>query len=157
MSTQTIGAAAAGTAVVGGGGALAAYAAGAFSSKVEEQKQEESRGTYRTLVGLDESMKGKEYIGNSEDEIKKLWANEDYRAELKKTHWKNMEKRDISEKSAPIKTHEDQFVFTTKKNEVARYISTWCQSISAKELSSIPKTGEVNQKTWEAFKFACFK
>ncbi|WP_216083445.1 hypothetical protein [Candidatus Mycoplasma haematohominis] len=157
MSTQVLGAAAAGTAVIGGGGATIAYAAGAFDPKVKESKQEVS--TYKTLAEK-EFETSKEYVGGDESAIKTLLekaGDTSYKTTLKNTHWEKMEEKDILEDDKPTKTKDNEFDNNGKNDEISKYVSAWCQAVSEKELSSIPKNGETNNNRWEAFKFACFK
>ncbi|GCE63707.1 hypothetical protein [Candidatus Mycoplasma haematohominis] len=151
MTPQAIGAGVAGTAVVGGGGTLAAYAAGAFGKE-----------TYLTQAQKDSEIKGKkDYIGDNKTEIQALWDDTNYKTNLKSAHWDNMDAQDISTSSKPEKTVKNQVDDTSKKSEVATYVSAWCQAVSVKELDSIPRNATEDEnkdhKRWEAFKFACFK
>ncbi|GCE63702.1 hypothetical protein [Candidatus Mycoplasma haematohominis] len=158
MSTQALGAAAAGTAILGGGGATIAYAAGAFDPKAGEQKQEKS--TYKTLAETDPFIFNKEYVGGDENAIKALLEKKDdtsYKTTLKSTHWEKMEEKDILLGDKPTKTKASEFDNDSKNDEISKYVSVWCQAVSAKELKAIPESREEDHGKWEAFKFVCFK
>ncbi|WP_216083334.1 hypothetical protein [Candidatus Mycoplasma haematohominis] len=154
MSTQAIAGAAAGAALLGGGGTLAAYAAGAF--------EKEPVNTYKTQVLADDTVKTKEYIGDSTEKIKKHLEgdkNPKYSDTLKGV-WDDM--ADDAKKTMQKPSEEKDNLFsesnlTSKKGEISNFVNKWCEATSRETLQEKPSNETSPEgKKWKAFKDACF-
>ncbi|WP_216083442.1 hypothetical protein [Candidatus Mycoplasma haematohominis] len=135
---------AAGTIVVGVGSLFSVYAAGAFGSN--------------TYLSLGSKLEDHLYVGGDVEKIKSLLApanDNSYKTTLKDTHWENMKSEHLVVSSGISK--EGDPTTNGKEEEVSKFISAWCTSISKRKLDAVPaESGSEEKKVWDAFVLACF-
>ncbi|GCE63698.1 hypothetical protein [Candidatus Mycoplasma haematohominis] len=134
----------AGTIVVGIGSLLAAHAAGAFRSN--------------TYLSLGSKLEDHVYVGGDVEKIRGLLdsnSENSYKAFVKKTHWENMKIEHLIVNAGISK--EGDPTTNGKEEEVFKFISAWCTSISKRKLDAVPvEIDSEEKKVWDAFVFACF-